>query len=247
MGARFIVDMDDNILMPPPGHALHAEYTKPARRKCIEDCLALADNMWFSTPAFLDTINSQGKVMPNAILPNELPKEPTPDRMIGAWRGHSIQMHDIATQGSQDWEKVKAGAQEWLWIGYMPPLPRAEFGIELPFIEMPDQYMALLQQTPINALWKPMQENPFNDHKSNIAWIEAAIAGGYCLTNYAGRPGWEYATKHWLTHDDGVKLWEKSCEVIAQDYNLIHWGQKRAESIAALVPHLIPSQHANAK
>ena len=246
MGAKFIVDMDDQVLLVPKGHALHSEYTKPGRVKVIEECLSLADQCWFSTPAFLQTVDQKGLVMPNAVLPQELPAEPTPDAGIAAWRGHSIQMHDLATQGAEDWPAIRGAFSKWLWLGYMPPLPGAEDGEELPYISMPDKYFALLQKTPINALWKPMQNNSFNLHKSNIAWIEATLSGGYCLTNFAGDDLWLNASAKPLPHKDAVKLWERSREEIEQHYNLIYWGQRRAEAIASLVPHLIPQKPAHA-
>lgn len=238
-GAVFIVDMDDNILDVPKGHQLHTEYAKKDRRKAAEECLALADAFWFSTPLFLETISQKGVVMPNAIFPEEMPKEPSKDNGIAAWRGHLIQVHDLMTEGLKVWPDIRDKAAHWFWMGYYPPLDHGENSQELPYVADPAAYMELLRKTPLNVLWKPMIDCNFNRHKSSIAMIEATMAGGYCLTNFAGLPEWESASDKWLPYKDGVKLWEQARENIIDNYNLIKTAQMRAQHMASLVPHLV--------
>jgi hypothetical protein len=75
----------------------------------------------------------------------------------------------------------------------------------------------------------------FNDAKSNIAWIEATVSGGICLTNYAGKTAWENAVSEMPTYDEAVVIWEKSKERILKDFNLIEGAKLRAASIERLL------------
>lgn len=242
-GAAFIVDMDDNVLEIPKGHSLYVEYQNRKRRKGIEECLGMANGFWFSTPAFLESISRQGLVVPNAVLPTELPDSPSPENGWAAWRGHSIQQHDLLLEGVKIWPEIRDKAKAWLWMGYYPPIQHGGNSEELPYIDDPERYMDTLRKTPLNVLWKPMIDCRFNEHKSNIALIEATMAGGYCLTNFAGRPMWEKASKKWIPYKAGVVLWEKARQDIADNYNLIDAAIARANHMASLVPHLFPQQN----
>ena len=108
-----------------------------------------------------------------------------------------------------------------------------------------DRYMQsfTLPENRLNVIWKPLLVHPFNDHKSNINWLGATMAGGYTITNYAGRPGWEYASAEILPYSDACDLWAASKENIIENYNLIKTAQMRAQTIARLVPHLIPDEY----
>jgi hypothetical protein len=240
----FIVDIDDDILHLPDIHALSGDFQDKARRKATEDCLGMADLFWFSTEAFLETYHSGGLVVKNAILPGELPDKPSPDTGHWSWRGQSIQMHDLWRQGQEDWPGIRDKAKAWTFIGYYPPLDHGDNSRFLPALDDPEMYFAMLPKLQLNGVWKPMMPCQFNDHKSNIAWIEATMAGGACLTNYAGRPGWEHSTATFPTHKEGVALWEKSCQEIVENYNMISETRKRAESIFRMFPHLIQQNDA---
>lgn len=241
----FIVDIDDDILHLPDVHALAGDFKDKARRKATEDCLGMADLFWFSTEAFLKTYHSGGLVVKNAILQSELPEEPSPDTGHWAWRGQSIQVHDLWRKGRHEWMKIRDKAKGWTFIGYYPPLDHGENSKFLPALDDPETYFAMLPNLKLNGIWKPMMDCGFNDHKSNIALIEATIAGGCCLTNYAGMPGWENATATFPTYKEGVALWEKAREDIEENYNLIFETRKRAESILRMFPQFTIKQNAS--
>lgn len=245
-GARVVIDLDDHILGIPKDHELYSEFQKPQRRKAIESCLGMADAFWFSSPEFLSTYSTAGIVVENGILPSDMPESPSPDAGIWAWRGRSVQVHDLINAGGETWPEIRDKAKRWLWMGYMPPLPGVENTEVLPYLDNPQTYFMMLRQTPLNGLWKPMMHCSFNDHKSNIAMIEATMAGGVCLTNYSGRPGWQNTVKSFPTYKEACKVWEAAREDIAENYNIINLAQKRASSILALCSHLIPaSENAN--
>lgn len=81
-------------------------------------------------------------------------------------------------------------------------------------------------------MWKPLTVNAFNDCKSNIAWIEATMAGGVCVTNYAGKGGWADSLPDFTDDPELVRdTWELSKEVILEHYNLLKVNEARFESI----------------
>lgn len=242
-GAVVAVDIDDHILDLPRFHDLYHDY-KPGsagHKRAVKTC-ELADIFWFSTPKFLETYSKQGIVIPNAILPEILPAEPAPDNGIWIWRGRSIQVHDLIYAGWDWYEKIKKKPKQWRFIGFDPPLRHADnVGEGLQYITDTQEYMSRIRAARFNGFWKPMVDCSFNDHKSNIAWIEATLSGGVCLTNYAGKPGWEYATKNFPTYKQACELWEKSVKEIQEKYNLIETAKMRAQSMLQACSHRLPT------
>lgn len=243
-----IFDEDDYVLNCPDTHELWGTYRQKEVRQNYVDALKCASAAWFSTPAFLELI-PEGEVVPNAILPEELPNEPAPDAGIFCWRGKSIQSHDLIYGGWDWYEANKHRVKKWLFLGWKPPLrhhtpdpahPETDNTEFIPEEPNTSRYIQSLRMNKVNVLWKPMMEHPFNTHKSNIAEIEVTMTGGYCITPFAGRGVWQYSSKEILPYRDACDLWAASKQNIIENYNLIKTAQQRAESIARLVPHLIP-------
>lgn len=241
-GTAVVVDMDDDVLNLPENHDLYHDYKEGGPSNIeVKKVLELADFFWFSTPKFLETYTENGIVVPNAVLPGDLPESPAPDRGVWTWRGRSIQIHDLIGAGAAWYDENRAKAQQWYFLGFLPPLAHLPNAETLAYISDTQEYFEKWKALGANGVWKPMINHPFNDHKSNIAWIEATIAGGVCLTNYAGKPGWELATNEWPTYKQACELWEKSKAVILEDYNLIKTAQARAQSMLAICSHLLPT------
>lgn len=235
-GCKVIVDIDDDVFNLPKTHALYSAY-KPgsANQKEIEKAFKSADLFWFSTPKFLETYTNQGVVIPNAIFPEEIPAQPAPDRGHWAWRGTTIQYHDILAQDARKWyEENRDKAKKWFFLGVLPPMDHAENAELLDYIESPRQYMEAIHRAQFNGFWKPLMDHQFNEHKSNIALIEATMSGGACITNFAGRPGWETATDTFPTYEKACELWQASKELISTKYNLWNTAQMRAQTMHAL-------------
>lgn len=236
MGIPVIFDEDDAVMMCPDTHELYTVYRRKEARELYVECLKQARAFWFSTPPFLQSISPEGIVIPNAILPSDLPDEPAPDMGLIGWQGKSIQAHDLVLGGWDWYEENKAKAKMWLFFGWKPPLRHLQNTDIIDYIEDTDTYMTSFRQNKINAMWKPLIDCPFNDHKSNINLLGATMAGGYTITNYAGKPGWEYASKEILPYGEACELWAKAKADILENYNLIKTAQQRAESILSLLP-----------
>lgn len=240
-GVKIIVDIDDHLLGLPNFHDLFHEFKEGSEQhKRAIKTLEIADLFWFSTEKFLETYHNGGIVAKNAIPPEWLPSEPAPDNGLFAWRGRSIQVHDLIYAGATWYKRNKDKAKQWLFLGWLPPLEHGDNFMSVPYEADTQKYLEKVVQSKINGFWKPMVNCPFNDHKSNIALIEAALSGGYCITNYAGKPGWETASNEIVEYQKGVELWQQSCEYIRTNANLYTEAGKRAQSILALLS-LLPT------
>lgn len=241
-----IFDEDDAVMMCPEDHELSSIFEDEHVRKAYQDALQTASLFWFSTPAFLESIpplltkeGAVAAVIPNAILPTDLPDNPAPDVNIICWQGKSIQVHDVVLAG-WDWyneNKHKAGC--WMFFGWRPPLRHLSNTSRTKYIDDVDVYVSNFKKVGISAMWKPLIDCPFNDHKSNLNWLTATMGGGYCITNYAGKPGWEFASREILPYDEACALWAKSKAEILENYNLLKTAEMRAQTIFSLVPHFV--------
>jgi len=275
LGKVIICDLDDDTSDLPIIHSLYMSFQRQNRKdpatglSPFETAAQYTKWWWFTTPYLLEKYGkatdkdgktvSIGEVVPNAILPQEIPAKPCPDRGWFAWRGREIQVHDLNVAGRAQYDQIREASNAMFFIGYLPPIEHgnnvgmlpldgelgpffeaAETTGEKPVILMPrkddiDEYMHLIRAMQFNAFWKPLNICGFNDAKSNIAWIEATMAGGVCITNYAGRPGWEFATDKPLTYAQACELWKLSADYIREHYNLIKTAHQRAECIFRLL------------
>lgn len=220
---KVILDIDDNLWRLPPGHPAEADYTEAAQT--IRKIYALADGIWCSTEPlmyFTDALDGRGVVVPNAILPSDLPDKPSPYKGTVCWRGGSEQQADVCSDEAVNmFNENREKFRQWFFWGWQPGQMRGANTKQLKRVD-PIQYVSQLPVSGINIMWKPLQDNEFNDAKSNIAWIEATIAGGVCVTNYAPhKPGWEMAIDHFTDNPDFIaSQWAASRDWILEHYNL---------------------------
>jgi hypothetical protein len=204
----------------------------------IQAAIDIADLIWISTPPLAKVYDLYDRlffVIPNGIDPALLPAAPAKMTKTAGWRGTSTALADSTDQ--YDWfEANKAVPDSWLFIAQEPHLNLR--GLKYSFEDQipPEIYLLYIQQLGINALWKPLQDCPFNDAKSNIAWIEATLMGGVCVTNYADKPGWDQCFSEFYDFDEPMYnyAWSISRETIADQYNIKTINRLRAESLKHL-------------
>lgn len=236
LGLKVILDIDDDLWHVPPSHPAFSDSLE--YRDTMRQIYGEADYIWASTQNILYSADAigRGEVIPNAVLPSQLPDQPLPYRGIAAWRGNDKQSYDINSDFAKAWYKEWSDQYEqWVFAGYFPDLPHgnnAKFRKGL----KPLAYFLSLKQGLANVFWKPLTPCPFNDAKSNIAWIEATMSGGVCVTNYAGKDGWEDAFLEFTTDADFIyKAWAASKDTILRHYNLLEVNRLRFESIIRLI------------
>lgn len=235
-GAKIILDIDDDLWHIPATHPDFGHFSEYRER--LHEIYGFADTVWTSTEHLLYAADclDRGEVMQNAVLPEELPDRSLPWKSVAAWRGHSKHISDLMSAETQEWYRRSAPIYEhFVFAGYFPPLPH---GANARFVKGVDAitYFVTLRQGFANVIWKPLEECKFNDGKSNIAAIEATMGGGVCVTNYAGKPGWEFALPEFTNDPDEIAAaWEKARDCILGDYNLLEVTERRFKSIVNLV------------
>ena len=234
VGVKVVVDYDDDLLNITPMHPAFGTFADPVRQNVIQSATAVADVVWASTPSVKESLGRQdAHVIPNAVHPSWLPDKPAPMKKIAGWRGREQQYVDVVLQmwASGWYDRIKDMPDMWHWFGWMPvPTPREKTR----FTKYNNivQYFDHVKTSGINLLWKPLLPSVFNDGKSNIAWIEATVGGGACVTNYAGKPGWEYCLEDFDFSEKVVSdKWEESRAAIVENYNLIDQARRRLESL----------------
>ena len=234
--SKIIMDIDDNLTNLPINHTLYMDYAD--RRNVILECMALADFFWLSNEniAYAADCLDRYLLAVNAIKPSELPDKPSADTGTFMWRGRDVQKEDVYQVGAETYESIKHQAKRFVFWGCLPNLPHANNVTILP-LEKTGKYFQMLKLGKFNCVWKPLAVNNFNDCKSNIAWIEATMSGGICLTNYADRLDiWKNALTHYPDSEkERNAIWEKSCEDILENYNLDKIAQARYESMVQLL------------
>jgi len=231
-----LCDLDDDLWNLPHYHFAASGYRKHLNR--MREIYDMADMVWASTEQLRYSVGDLGRAIkiPNAVMPGNLPNNPAPYKGIACWRGSTAQFSDITAPFAQEWYKNWRDKYErWRFWGYWPNL---EHGKNVDFVDYDEvlDFFASLGSTGANVFWKPLEENKFNDAKSNIAWMEATMAGGVCVTNYAGKDGWECALPEFTTDENEIfSQFHKSRNHILEHYNLLEVNRKRFESIVRLI------------
>ena len=231
--AKIILDIDDNLWRIPPGHPNEIDFAEYA--DTLQQIYSLADGIWCSTDPlidFTDARDGRGVVVPNAVMARDLPEKPIDYRGIVCWRGSISNRMDIdSAEAEAVFTENRERFNRWVFWGYAPLNMRGEDVAWKGSVEAVE-YMGSLPNIGINIMWKPLQENEFNDAKSNIAWIEATMAGGVCVSNYAGKPGWEMALEKFSDNPDFIAhQWRISKEWILKHYNLEKVNELRYQHI----------------
>ncbi len=236
LGLKVILDVDDDLCNVPPMHPKYLEFE--AQKEIFRECYALADWVWCSTEQLQFAMDCIGRssVMPNAVLPEDLPDKPAPWRGIACWRGSIMAKDDVENDEARKvYEKYAPLYDRFVWFGYTPNLPHGTNFVARKSVDTLSYFFGL-RNSGVNVTWKPMRDNLFNRAKSNIAWIEATMGGGICVTNFALEPGWEHCVSVLDFHRDYIpELWQESREAILKDYNLVTVNENRFSDIQNLV------------
>ena len=224
LGVKVAVDYDDDLFNIPIMHPAFDTFNDPERKQVIATAAVTADVLWCSTQSIKDSIGlDKAIVIPNAIPLYWLPEKPAPITKSAGWRGQPTQYTDVVLQGwASGWyDRIKDMPDMWHWMGWKPwPLsPGTQHKVEKGTSIV--KYLDYVKNAGINLMWKPLLPSVFNDGKSNIAWLEATMGGGACVTNYAGKPGWETCLADFdftesVIHD----AWRASREKVVKDHDL---------------------------
>jgi len=190
MGRPIWIDYDDDLFEVPLDNPAHDMYESEQARRNVAKLASIADVITVSTPALkrrFDPLNGDVRIAPNAWnaeLFGELADKPghLPNIM---WRGSQTHQQDVLDHALEIVEVADA-YPEWSWtfIGWTPYMcvrymrPQA---VNIVRHLDPIDFFRFIRKIHPSICIVPLVRNPFNDAKSNIAWIEATSAGAVCL------------------------------------------------------------------
>lgn len=235
-GCRIILDFDDDLLNVPVSHGVYTNVGQSAN--AVRQAVEMADVVWVTTEALGKSLNAKKWVIvPNAVLPEDLPDEPNPIKKRMVWRGSVMSFYDLWNKEFH-FEKIMDKTDEFIWYGYQPPF-RMSYAVAqkvafYPFVDF-SQYFERLRDFQANIIWKPLEPIPFNAAKSNIAWIEATCAGAVCMTDswrVQRCTDWQHCIDRTDYREDFIRAaWLESRDVIEQFYNLNKINELRYHSL----------------
>ena len=192
-GLKVIIDHDDNPLCLPNHHPLKGFFN--ASKKNILSAVALADEVWVSTEAIKTAFklyNRNIHVIPNAhndYLFKVEDKKPFVFNRVAMWRGGLSHIGDIYEPGvseklvelvnrNQDWKFFFLG-QRFDWIEMHLTgnnCYRHDGATTIQFYKLMHEYNPCI-------FFYPLNNNLFNQSKSNCSWLESTYSGAAYFGN----------------------------------------------------------------
>jgi len=259
---RVLADYDDLLFQVPNVNIAAAHFGKDEVQETILNCYKLADHVVVSTDPLADymeqAFGKRPQVINNAhndiVMPIFQPAMNEPKNGISTvlWRGSNTHLGDLMKyrDAFQDFANIDFhfwGAAPDLAIGkdygghmdtwnYKPWQPG-----------MPDYFKRGKMLKP-NFMVVPLQDDPFNRCKSNIAWLEATYFGAVCLASALpefeniGAISFNTSSELQVEFDviDNAKAYYhnfcylESVEKIKKNYLLSKVNQQRAEALKTI-------------
>lgn len=189
-GCKIWLDYDDDIMNVEPGNPAYGTFMQEEVRQAIPRAMKYADAISVTTEKLAEVIQPHTPA-PIMIIPNawndvnnplrEIQQQSDPIRLV--WRGSATHQKDLE---SIEWavkKFVKDSDVEMMFLGDMPSFVMGIQNVNISF--MPPKglhyYFQALYDVRPDALLAPLRPTHFNLCKSNIAFIEATVAGAVCF------------------------------------------------------------------
>lgn len=190
------IDYDDLLFGIEEENPTYAGYMNPDAQERVKTLLSLADVVTVSTAELGRRLapytREAPEVIRNGLLDRflHLQKTHNPAGSIN-WRGSETHVKDLFEFKDPILCAAKkySGKKAWTWMGYNPWFITQEMSREQSFIfptsPPADYFRAICEINPAIQI-VPLSDNPFNHCKSDIAYLEATLAGAVCIG-----PQWE--------------------------------------------------------
>lgn len=187
-GLKLVVDYDDDLFNIPihnPAYlGMHNE-----EKDAMRDVISIADLVTVSTDALKEEIKSQTmhenvEVVPNAINDSifGISTQQNFNKVV-IWRGSNTHAKDLYSV-KDGLNKIIKERQDWkfVFMYYYPFfVEKMDNVIYTDWVYPFYNYMGQLKASFPGIIIHPLENNKFNNSKSNIAWIEATHAGAACV------------------------------------------------------------------
>lgn len=271
-GKKVWLDYDDNLHAVPLCNRRYSMYGNPSVQHSIASMIAMANIVTVTTPYLAECFRKILKCFPSSpelntdpgkiiVIPNAYDFElhgpierPARNKLI-MWRGSDSHSKDLWTHTDAlasamtaypDWNFEFLGEPFWLTIETLKKISK------------PNQLTVLSPMDPVNffsytkvkapsLFIVPLEDQPFNRSKSNIAWIEATCAGAVTLApdwDEWRRPGvinykdvddfGDKLSKFMNLEFESEKMWRDSRDYILENLELKKQNMTRAMIIEEL-------------
>lgn len=182
------VDWDDDLFHLNPENPVYLEYANTETQQVMVEIIKQADIVTVPLEylrQILLPINENIVIVPNALNDTLFSRRPYKQTNQIVWRGPENHVYDLL-----EYEKpIKQGIKKlksWVFVfmGYAPWMFRGYKIQTLGMVDMMLYYMQLQNLAPA-VLHVPLADNTFNRCRSNVAYLEATLAGAVTIC-----PGW---------------------------------------------------------
>ena len=177
-------------------------------------------------------------IIPNAWndLIHPEPFAPRQKKNIGTrsvlWRGTDTHILDLEEVKSDIIELSKSSS--WGFMGFRPYFLH-NVGQKLPSMDVIN-YMSFMQNMGFNVIAVPLHDSPFNLAKSNIAYLEGAVAGAVCVA--PDFPEWRRPGVINYNPATGITFKEAVIKALEESPS----GRRQTEAQKFIVEHLMLSK-----
>jgi len=230
------IDYDDDLLCVPTDNPTYPIYSKSIDN--IKKLLSLADVVTVSTNALQKRYSEFNKnviVVPNAFNSRRFKhkiENPKPRKKIIAWRGSKTHTRDCLSQAEviiklaneykdTDWQWHFIGDIQWQLTDHMPH----EKTIWSEGMDIISYHNYIYELAPAVFI-VPLEDNEFNQSKSNINWIEATMAGSATIA-----PLWEEWNQSGIMPYENTYHFESNLRSILNEKALIEQRVKFSRDI----------------
>ena len=177
-----ILDLDDDLFNISPYHPNHDLLMDANTQRAVKEVIQAAAHVIVTTPALRDLYalhNANITVIPNCWNDYvhymvEMDKKKQRKKQHIAHRGAKAHQRDVYEASSVINRHLNE--MEWYFYGNIPIAVDLNFN-RVPFMPLHQFFAAFAQSSP-DFLLVPLADTPFNQSKSNIAWIEASVFAG---------------------------------------------------------------------
>lgn len=221
VGAKLVMDIDDNIWQVPVGNIARNAEGWDKYVAVNTGLLSCADYITVATEPLrlaLHSINENIEVLPNIVDPKEwLFKRKKHTKIRIGWVWSPTHIPDIP---------VVAEALEKIYNKYKDEIEIVIFGREHNLFKFPttnikgvpfNEYPRVFTEAGIDISICPLADNDFNKCKSNIKWLESTLAGA-CVVASKVYP-YEHSIKHGKTGylADSTNQWVKHLSYLIEN------------------------------
>ena len=184
------IDVDDDLFSVPMSNPAHPLYMTTTTHANMRAMIGMADVVTVTTKTLAERFMG-AQVIPNAMNDYIWEMNMAPREKVVSWRGSVTHFADMApflpaiqraSEKYPDWMWSFVGHPHWDVVKAVPHDRRRLYGYAKNFFE----YVRLFNSLNPSVHIVTLDDCPFNHAKSNLAWLEATMAGAVVVA-----PDWE--------------------------------------------------------